>query len=203
MNRMATGMNRTVNMFVQRFVLLALAALLAACAQSPQRLNVNPVLTLPGDATGNGRAIIVNASDERKSKVLGSLGGIYKSTASVTIGNDIEQAMTRAANGLLAAQGYVVNSPDPSALQLTIVIENLVYEAAEQPVGSDVKMTAVLRADVTKGGETFSGRYQSESQHRGVARPDPEDNEKWLNELLSDTLTRMFTDSRLRNFFAK
>lgn len=191
------------NILVRRFVLLMLAALIAACAQSPQRLNVNPTLTLPGDTNGNGRAIIVSASDQRANKVLGSLGGVYKSTANVTIGNDIEQALTRAANGLLAAQGYVVNSPDPSALHLNIVVENLVYQAAEQPVGSDVKMTAVLRADVSKGGENFSGRYQSESQHRGVARPDPDDNEKWLNELLADTLQRMFTDNRLREFFAK
>lgn len=186
-----------------RGALIAAIALLAACAQSPQRINVAPTITLAGDMTGNGRAIIVSASDQRASKVLGSLGGIYGSTATLTVANNIEQALTQTANGLLAAQGYVVNSPDPSGLRLNIVVEKLTYEPIEQPVGNAVKLTAVLRADVANRGETFSGRYQSDSEHRSVARPDAEDNEKYVNDLLSDTLVRMFSDNRLREFIQK
>ena len=71
---------------------------------------------------------------------------------------------------LLAAQGYVVNSPDPSALQLTIVVESLTYQPQEQAVGNDIRLAAVLRADVTKQGETFSGRYQSNADVWRAAR---------------------------------
>ena len=186
-----------------RSALLVAVTLLAACAQSPQRINVAPTLTLAGDMTGNGRAIIVSASDQRPSKVLGSLGGVYGSTATLTIANNLEQALTQTANGLLAAQGYVVNSPDPSARQLIIVVENITYEMLDQSVGSAVKLTATLRADVTKGGETFSGRYSTEGEHRGAMSPNREDNEKYVNELLSDTLKRMFSDNRLREFLIK
>lgn len=192
-----------MNKLIFRSAVLTLIALLAACAQSPQRINVQPTLSISGDAIGNGRAIVVSASDQRPNKVLGSLGGVYSGTATLTIANDLEQALTRAANGLLASQGYVVNSPDPSALQLNIVVESLVYQPIDQPVGSAIKLTAVLRADVSKGGETFSGRYQSEMERRSVARPDPEDNEKYVNDLLSDTLVRMFSDNRLREFLHK
>lgn len=186
-----------------RGTLIVVAVLLAACAQSPQRIVVAPTLTLSGDMTGNGRAILVSASDQRPSKDLGSLGGIYGNTATLTIANNLEQALTQAANGLLAAQGYVVNSPDPSALQLNIVVEKISYEPLEQAVGSTVKLIATLRADVTKGGETFSGRYTSESEHRTVTRPEVDDNEKYVNDLLSDTLKRMFSDNRLREFIQK
>jgi len=186
-----------------RGALLVAVTLLAACAQSPQRINVAPTFTLAGDMPGNGRAIIVSASDQRSSKELGSLGGIYGDTAKLTIANNLEQALTQAANALLAAQGYVVNSPDPSAVQLTIVTEKITYETVEQSVGSAVKLTATLRADATKGGETFSGRYSTESEQRTVTRPDAEDNEKYVNDLLSDTLKRMFSDNRLRDFVQK
>lgn len=182
---------------------LLLATLITACAQSPQRINVQPTLSVTGDAVGSGRAILVSAADERQSKVLGSLGGVYGNSATLTVGNNIEQALTGAANALLAAQGYVVNSPDPSALQLTIVVESLTYQPQEQAVGSDIKLAAVLRADVTKRGETFSGRYQSNAERRSVGKPDQEDNEQYVNELLSDTLTRMFSDNRLRDFLLK
>lgn len=189
--------------FVRHFFLFGAVLLLAACAQSPQRLTVQPTLSISGDAIGNGRPIIVSASDQRPSKVLGSLGGVYGNTATITIGNDVEQALTRAANGLLASQGYVVNSPDPNALQLNIVLESLVYQPLPQSVGNAVKLTAVLRADVSKHGDTFSGRYQSDSERRSVGRPDQEDNEQYVNELLSDTLVRMFSDNRLRDFLLK
>ncbi|HEY3699468.1 MAG TPA: YajG family lipoprotein [Spongiibacteraceae bacterium] len=192
-----------MNKLIFRSAPLVLIALLTACAQSPQRINVQPTLSISGDATGDGRAIVVSASDQRPNKVLGSLGGVYSGTATLTIANDLEQALTRTANGLLASQGYVVNSPDPSALQLNIVVESLVYQPIDQPVGNAIKLTAVLRAEVSKGSETFSGRYQSEMERRSVARPDPEDNEKYVNDLLSDTLVRMFSDNRLREFLHK
>lgn len=188
---------------LMRFALLAAVALLTACAQSPQRINVAPTLTMSGEMTGNGRAILVSAADQRASKVLGSLGGVYGSTATLTIANNLELALTQAANGLLAAQGYVVNSPDPGAAHLTIVAEKITYEKLEQSVGNAMKFVATLRADVTKGGETFSGRYTSEKEQRSVGRPDAEDNEQYVNELLSTTLQRMFADNRLREFLIK
>lgn len=186
-----------------RSALLVVVTLLGACAQSPQRITVAPKLTLTGDIAGNGRPIIVSASDERPSKTLGSLGGVYGSTATLSIGNNLEQALTQAANALLASQGYVVNSPDPSALQFNIVAEKITYDKIEQPVGNAVKLTATLRADVTKNGETFTGRYTSESEQRSVTRPEVQHNEKYVNDLLSTTLQRMFSDNRLREFLTR
>lgn len=187
-----------------RGALIIAAVLLTACAQSPQRITVAPTLTLSGDMTGNGRAILVGASDQRPSKDLGSLGGVYGNSATLTIANNLEQALTQAANGLLAAQGYVVNSPDPNAVQFNIVAEKISYEKIDQqPVGNVVKLSATLRADVTRQGETFTGRYSTQSEHPNLARPDPEDNEKYVNDLLSDTLKRMFSDNRLREFLTK
>jgi uncharacterized lipoprotein len=199
-----TAMMKTNGQRFTKFLATAFAiVLVAGCAQSPQRINVQPVLTVSGEALGGGRPIIVSSSDQRQNKVLGSLGGVYGATATITIGNDLEQALTRAANGLLASQGYVVNSPDPSAAQLNIVVETISYQPIEQPVGKAVKLTAVLRADVSKQGETFSGRYQSETERRSVASPDQEDTEQYINELLSDTLVRMFADNKLREFLLK
>jgi uncharacterized lipoprotein len=184
--------------------LVFLAAILAVgCAQSPQRIHVQPVLSISGDAHGSGRPVIVTSTDQRSDKVLGSLGGVYGQTATITIGNSIEDALARAANGLLASQGYVVNSPDPSAAQLNIVVETITYQPIEQPVGHAIKLVAVLRAEVSKQGETFTGRYQSESERRSVTRPDFAHNEQYINDLLSDTLVRMFNDNRLRDFLTK
>jgi len=183
-----------------RIALLLLSALIAACAYSPQRITIQPVLALQGEAYGNGMPVVVSATDQRQNRVLGSVGGVYQDSANITITNDLEAAMSRAANGLLASKGFVVNSPDPHAVQLNIVIEDISYQTLEAPIGSSVKLTAVLRAEATRNGETFNGRYQSDSERKSVTKPDAETNEKWFNELLSTTLTRMFDDPKLRQF---
>jgi uncharacterized lipoprotein len=186
---------------VKLLVIASVAVLAAACAHSPQQLTVQPLITASGEAFGNGRAILVTASDQRKNRVLGTLGGVYGASATITIANDLESAMVRATNGLLAANGFVVNSPDPGAVQLTVVIEDIRYENNdEQALGKDVKMTAALRAEVLKGGASFSGRYQTNAQYRSVSTPDAKENSRRVNDLLQQTLMRMFEDPQLRAF---
>lgn len=189
---------------LQSLCTAGIAVWLAACAYSPQQLNVQPVLTIGGGETfGNGRPIAVSASDQRSNRVLGSLGGVYASSSNITIANDLEQAMARAANGLLATQGFVVNSADPSAVQLNIIVEEITYSTPDEGVGTTVKLHSTLRAEGQKGGETFSGKYQSESSQRMVSKPDAKENEKMVSDLLSNTLRRMFEDAKLREFLTQ
>jgi uncharacterized lipoprotein len=185
---------------LQRSSLILLALFAAACAYSPQRITIQPVLSVEGEAYGNGRPIIVSATDQRENRVLGSIGGVYGNSATITIANDLEQALSRAANGLLASKGFVVNSPDASAVQLNIVVENISYQPQDTQVGTSVKLSATLRAEATRGGETFTGSYRTETERKSVTKPDAEHNEKWFNELLQATLARMFDDPKLRQF---
>lgn len=189
---------------VQSVFAMGVAVWLAACAYSPQQLNVQPVLTIgSGESFGNGRPIAVSASDQRGNKVLGNLGGVYANSSTITISNDLESALSRAANGLLATQGFVVNSADPSAVQLTIIVENITYTTPDEGVGTTVKLHSALRAEGVKGGETFSGRYESDAERRMVSKPDAKENEKLVSDLLSNTLRRMFEDAQLRAFLTQ
>lgn len=187
---------------IARFLSVTAAVVLAAaCAYSPQQLNVQPAITVTGESFGNGRPVLVTASDQRQQRELGKVGGLYGATTSITIANDLETAMVRATNGLLAAYGFVVNSPDPSAVQLTVVIDEILYQDnSADKLGKDVQMTAALRAEAVRGGTTFSGRYQTKGQYRSVTTPDAKDNEQRVNKLLEDTLVRMFQDPKLRQF---
>lgn len=189
---------------VQSMAVIGVAVWLAACAYSPQKLNVQPVLTVgSGESFGNGRPIAVAGSDQRSNKVLGTLGGVYANSSTITIANDLESALTRAANGLLATQGFVVNSADSSAVQLNIIVEDITYATPKEGMGTTVKLHSTLRAEGVKGGETFSGRYESDSEKRQVSKPNAKENEQIVSELLSNTLRRMFEDPRLREFLTQ
>lgn len=188
-------------MVAMRSVLFGLlAVLVAGCAYSPQQITVRPVLSDDGAAYGLGRPVDVRAEDARKDKVLGTRGGIYEKTSTISLANDLAEAIARSARSQLAAKGFQVNSRDPDQVVLRIVVDELVYDTAGEGVGHNVELRAVLRAEASRGGETFSGRYQSRHQQRFAYAPNAERNEQLVNDLLAQTLERMFADEKLRAF---
>lgn len=181
---------------------LLLLSLLAACAYSPQQITVRPALSVEGEAYGMGLPLEVLAEDARANPVLGTRGGVYDQTSTISIANDLNEAIVRSARSLLAAQGFQVNSRDPERAVLRIVVDELTYDTGGEGVGHNVELLAVLRAEVVRGGESFSGRYQSRQQQRFVYAPSAERNEQLVNDVLGQTLERMFADPRLRAFLA-
>lgn len=182
-------------------VLLLLAAL-AACAYSPQQITIKPELAVAGDNYGNSRPLAILVEDGRSIKELGSRGGVYKDTSVITIGNSITTAISRLAEAQLASQGFNINSNQADVAQLKIIIDELTYDVPEQSVGKKVLLKAVLRAEATSGGETYTGRYRSNSERQTVITPTMASNEKMINGLLSDTLLRLFTDPKLKAFLS-
>lgn len=180
--------------------LVALLVALSGCALSPQQVVVQPVLPLEGEAWGQGTPLTVIGEDQRASAVLGSRGGVYGESATLTISNDLGKAIQRAATGYLATQGFQVNHADSSAAILRIVVEELRYETPDEKIGRETKIVAVLRAEAQRGGESITGRYQSTAEYRSVTRPDANDNSQWLNKILTDTMLRMFADPKLKAF---
>lgn len=185
-----------------RAVLMATMTLLAlaGCALSPQQLTIQPVLPLDTDVWGRPVPLSVTAEDRREEPVLGSRGGVYGETSTLTIRNDLGMAIVRAANGYLATQRFQINATERDATRLRIVVEELSYSTPDSRIGQETRLVAVLRAEAERGDERLAGRYRSEAEYRTITRPNAEHNTRWVNQLLSDTLQRMFADPRLREF---
>ena len=186
-----------------RISLVGALLLLGGCALSPQQLTIQPMLPLNGDAWGRGVPLTVTGEDRRSDPVLGSRGGVYGETSTLTISNDLGLALARAAKGYLATQGFQINHADSSAARLHIVVDELRYEAPDEKIGRETRIVAVLRAEATRGGDSLTGRYQSRAEYRSVTRPDAADNTRWINQLLAETLQRMFADPELRQFLLR
>lgn len=184
-------------------MLVAVLLGLAGCALSPQQLTIQPVLPLEGDSWGRGVPLTVIGEDGRSDPVLGSRGGVYGETSTLTISNDLGMAMARAANGYLATQGFQINPTDSSAKRLRIIVEELSYEAPDEKIGRETRIVAVLRAEAEHGGDSISGRYRSVAEYRSVTRPGADDNTRWINQVLTDTMQRMFSDPKLRQFLVR
>ena len=186
-----------------RTTLIAAFLLLAGCAYSPQQITINPVVDTSGERYGDGRPVTVTVDDRRENKVLGSRGGLYKDTSIITISNDINAALVKAAQAILATQGFNVNPlPEQQPAQLTIVIEELSYDIPKQGLGNKIELKALLLAEVNYQGERYSGRYETKRQRQDVVAPSSVRNEKMINTLLSDTLARLFADAKLQAFLS-
>ena len=186
-----------------KYFFIAVSLLVAACAYSPQQITVNPLINTAAENYGNGRVVKVVVEDGRANKALGSRGGIYKDTSLITISNSLTDAIARAAQANLAVQGFTVNSADENAALIKIIVDELSYDVPEQSVGKKVLLGAVLKLEVSAGGESYSGKYKTNSERQTVVTPTMGRNEEMINTLLSDTLQRVFSDAKLKAFLRK
>jgi uncharacterized lipoprotein len=185
-----------------KYLVIIIALFSTACAYSPQQITVNPQVDMTAEDYGNGRAVNVVVEDSRANKSLGSRGGIYKDTSLITISNSLTDAITRAAEASLAVQGFTVNSNDPNAATIKIIVDELSYDVPEQSVGKKVLLAAVLKLEATASGESYSGKYKTNSDRQTVVTPTMGRNQNMINTLLSDTLNRLFSDPKLKAFLS-
>lgn len=185
-----------------RFATIFTFALLAACAYSPQQIAIEPDVETQGERYGTGRPVVVKVADAREQKVLGSRGGAYPETSVITVADGMTDAIARAAEATLAAQGFSVNSQAEPALIMTIFVDELVYDKPKSAILSEVVLKAALRMQLEGAGETYTGRYQTRSSRKLLFTPRQAKNERMINDIFSETLQRAFSDPKIKAFIA-
>lgn len=187
---------------MKKIIVLLAVYLLAACAHSPQQLIIKPVIDSSGERYGNSRAVVVTVEDARPSKEIGSRGGAYEKSSIITIKNDLNDAIARAVEAKLATQGFSINSGSAEAATLKVVVDTLSYAIPKEGVAKKVQLEAVVLVELKAGNETYSSRYKTNSEKQTVITPTMSANEAMINQLLSDTLARIFDDPKVQAFLS-
>ncbi len=187
-----------------RYVLVVLLCwIVVGCAFSPQIVTVTPVIKVEKHAgMGMGRAISIQVKDRRERNSLGTLGGVYGESSTITLGNNIEKSVVASVSGALVQMGYVLDGADPGALQLIIYIDELVYSSPEVVYSNKVDMKASLSVEVISSGRKFSTAYRTKSEKRFAMHPNAKTNQQLISQLVSDTLQRMFDDLGFLGFIS-
>lgn len=188
---------------MKTLLILPLVLLLAACAYSPQQVTIEPALVIENNVYGNSRVVAVLTEDKRAEKVLGTRGGAYQETSTISIANDMTAAVTAAAESALRQQGFVVDASQPASAEMRIIIDTLSYDKVGASMTNKFDLKAVLRTEIKANGETHKGRYVTKSSQQLAWAPSTEKNSEMINVLLSDTLQRMFDDEKVKDFFSK
>ena len=175
-------------------VLLGLA--LSGCGLSPQQLQPTPELDAPLTAVGQGQPVQVRVVDGRNSAVLGTRGGMYPETSSISVpaANVLPklQAQAEAAVRLL---GFTPNASAYNAPQLTLTLVDLKYQSPkDQYYVTEADISAILALEIQNGPSRYNGQYRASKNQRFGMAPDQEDNTELVTEVLSNALTRAFSD---------
>lgn len=180
---------------------LLTAALLAACAQSPQQVTLAPSFAEPAEKIASGQPVHARVSDGRSTKVLGSRGGAYRETALITLENSLSLAVQPVVKARLKEMGFEVDSLSVDTVDLHIIFETLVYNHPEtDTVGHDMEMRAVVKVEATRQDKRYEGRYRVKRSEKFFNAPSEPHNTELVNSLVVDVLDSMLADGQLQSF---
>ena len=177
--------------------LLAAASLsLAGCVHSPQQLNPEPLLSTQLQAVGHGQPVVVRLVDGRSSPVLGTRGGLYPETSTISVsGQQLMPKLQAQAEAAVRLLGYTPSANAYNAPQLTLTLSDLKYQSPKEGLYvTEATISATFRVDAQNGARRYNGHYAASlDQHFGMA-PNQQTNTKLVSEVLSDALARVFKD---------
>jgi len=179
------------------FGLIAVASLsLVGCAHSPQQLSPQPKLNAQLAAVGHGQPVVVRVVDGRPSQALGTRGGLYPETSTITVsGNDVLPKLQAQAEAAVRLLGFTPTANAGNAPQLTVTLAELKYQSPKEGMYvTEATIGATFRADVSNANRRYSGRYGASLDQRFGMAPNQETNTKLVGDVLSDALTRLFKD---------
>lgn len=174
----------------------ALGVTLVGCAHSPQQLRPQPRMTAQLTAVGQGQPVVVRVVDGRQSAVLGTRGGIYPETSTISVeGKDVLPRLQAEAEAAVRLLGFTPNPSAYNAPQLTLTLADLKYQSPKEgSYVTEANISAAFRADVQNSNRRYSGRYGASLNQRFGMAPNQETNTKLVENVLSDALTRAFKD---------
>ncbi|MGQ0657377.1 MAG: YajG family lipoprotein [Chromatiales bacterium] len=180
--------------------LIAVAALVVGCALSPQSVQLEPGVSVETGDLGRGRTVALSVADRRPDKAIGTRGGVYSATSTITAG-DVSAAVQKSMTEALTAMGFrVEGATTPADLRMQVNVDALTYSARGNPVVSAVEIGAKVSSTLETGAQQYSSRAGFTETRDVIRPPAPEDNEAYINDALAHALERLLRDPKFVEF---
>lgn len=190
---------KALNIFASILTLSLL--LLAGCAQSPQRVWLDPKLNVPTSSVGEGRVVAVDVVDRRPSPSLGNFGKSRDAATDLSTEQDVALVVKQEVISGMRKKGFVaVEEQTNRDAKLNVEIQSLEYATSPNTWTGDVYIKSALKAVASKNGKTLEKMYRANFDKRVVVVPTATTNEQWINEALGDVLRQLLEDRELSFF---
>lgn len=187
--------------FVRRISLAAIAVTLTACALSPEIISIEPQLSVTKRAVEPPLALSLSVVDSRPDNVIGTRGGIYADTSTITPAGDVAQPIYEALVKALGETGLTV-APN-AARRMTVEVTQLSYAATGAPYVRSVKIAASVKVTGESGLRRYTSEYRSSESKDVLKPPNVEETERLINNVLSKALGRLVEDQALLSFMTE
>ena len=183
-------------------LVLLLAWFVGGCAWVHQNatLQLNPQIA--PSQIGAGRTVAVRVNDRRASDILGYRGLDSQDAAITTKQNITALFQAKIIEGLGAKGFKAVPFTDQSAGVLNVDVMQIVYTTDLEFLKGSMQARAVIRVSTLKNGSFFDQNYFGLRKEAIFEAPPASRNEDLINAAISDSVQRMFEDSRLMSFLA-
>jgi uncharacterized lipoprotein YajG len=185
-------------MFKKITLLFAIAILVSACAYTPHDVQIDAQAPIINSTAGEGTKLGLRIFDDRPSTTVGQRGAMNMG-ADITA-NQLMDRFEDQVNESYEAQGFeIVEYNDPSAdarLEASMRNFDFFIESGFWTGANNVDI--VIKADAENGRKTYAETYRFQSEERMLVVPDAEKISASLNAGLTDVLTKMTTDSQLK-----
>ncbi|MEH6627871.1 MAG: YajG family lipoprotein, partial [Motiliproteus sp.] len=142
----------------------------------------------------------LDIEDRRPQNPLGTRGGVYATTSFIYPSQPLEQGLRPAAIHALQQLGLTTEGLSPKPIGINLYIDELSYLAESSSLTVTVTLNCRISAEINKADRSHQGNFKSSKTYSYVKSPNEEENRKIINEILSETMTRVFNDEKLISF---
>ena len=159
-------------------------SLLSSCALAPQQIEHN--LQLAATIPSQSAFVNVRVLDQRLNSVIGSRGGIYADTATITSKSNLSQQIQASVYQMLSQQGY---QQAPRATLLTFIINKLQYQTIKvNNTTYDITIQVELDLQAYDGVKTQISKVNKRKMITRVLPPQAQENQQMINAILTQAL---------------
>lgn len=169
--------------------------LVAACAPSRHLVNLQPQLPVTDSANANNIAVAVSIEDSRSNAIIGKRGD-----AEVSGAPPVTEVLQTVVSEALKKRGFVIASTGAeNAKHLHVTVRALTFDAST----GQWRGRAELSTRANFGNSDYKSAYSVEKEGKTVVTIGIKDMENTINQMLSETLDKMFHDSNLVKFLSQ
>jgi uncharacterized lipoprotein len=181
-----------------------IAILITSCAFIPQKVTLAPELDIAGSSIGRGKNVALKVVDERADTCLGRRASGYGPAAEIATDQDVCACVNeQIVEGLRRNEFNPVLYTKDAPRSLIVEIRLIEYTSSAGFATAGIHAKAALKAICRNNELTYEKMYRTESEQRKVFVPTAEENERLINEALSQVINKLFQDQELTSFLAK
>ena len=175
----------------------------SGCAFTRQHMTLKPQIDDFGSSIGAGKEVSVKVVDERDDTTVGHRS-IADQGAEITLADNTLDVIKAAIFDSMKKNGFVPIDFNPNAeRQLRVNVRTIKHHISSGFATAGLETKVAFGVVAANKGKTYEQLYRAENEQRIVFVPGEDENERYINLVVSQGLQKIHHDPKLMNFLAE